>query len=96
MKEKLTLEERYKFLRKIKKSYQKAGKKEKGRILNMVKKITGLHRKRLVFLLNKKTVSLKKIVRKGRSIFSPYKYDKKLLTYLVKFGSYLFSPVVNF
>jgi Integrase core domain. len=84
MKEKLTLEERYKFLRKIKKSYQKAGKKEKGRILNMVKKITGLHRKRLVFLLNKKTVSLKKIVRKGRSIFSPYKYDKKLLTYLVK------------
>lgn len=85
MKEKLTLEERYKFLRKIKKSYQKAGKKEKGRILNMVKKITGLHRKRLVFLLNKKTVSLKKIVRKGRSIFSPYKYDKKLLTYLVKF-----------
>ena len=38
MKEKLTLEERYKFLRKIKKSYQKAGKKEKGRILNMVKK----------------------------------------------------------
>jgi hypothetical protein len=45
MKEKLTLEERYKFLRKIKKSYQKAGKKEKGRILNMVKKITGLHRK---------------------------------------------------
>jgi hypothetical protein len=90
MKEKLTLEERYKFLRKIKKSYQKAGKKEKGRILNMVKKITGLHRKRLIFLLNKKTVSLKKIVRKGRSIFSPYKYDKKLLTYLVKFWNLSF------
>jgi len=85
MREKLTLEERYKFLRKINKSYQKVGKKEKGRILNMVSKITGLHRKRLIFLLNKKVLSLKNIVRKGRSISSTYKYDKKVLIYLVKF-----------
>lgn len=83
MKERLTLEERYKFLRKINKSYQKAGKKEKGRILNIGSKITGLHRKRLIFLLNKKRWSIKKKIRKGRIISSVYKHDKRLLRLLI-------------
>lgn len=55
MREKLTFKERYKFLKKIHQDYQKAGEKQKGEILNIVCQATGLHRKRAIFLLSKKS-----------------------------------------
>jgi hypothetical protein len=49
--EKMTLDERYKYLRKMQKRYQKAGKKEKSGLLDEMEEITGLHRKSLLRLM---------------------------------------------
>jgi len=85
MREKLTLKERYKFIKKIGRSYHKARKKEKGKILNIACQVAGLHRKRLIFLLNKKRLFLSKFSSKGRAIISLYKQDGKLLKILINF-----------
>jgi transposase InsO family protein len=49
--EKMTIEERYKYLRLMKKRYVKAGRKEKGQFLDEMEEVTGLHRKSLIRLL---------------------------------------------
>ena len=83
MRDRLTLKERYKFLKKIHHGYQKAAKTKKGEILNIACQATGLHRKRLIFLLNKKRLSFGNLNRKGVLITSPYKQDEKLLKILI-------------
>jgi hypothetical protein len=50
--EKMTIEERYKYLRMMKKRYQKADKQEKGRLLIEMEAITGQHRKSLIRAMN--------------------------------------------
>lgn len=46
----MNIEERYKYLRLMKKRYTKAGRKEKTRLLDEMEEITGLHRKSLIRL----------------------------------------------
>ncbi len=50
--EKMTINERRKYLRLIKKRYAKASKLERGRLLDEMEAVTGLHRKSLIRLLS--------------------------------------------
>jgi len=50
--EKMTMNERRKYMRLIKKRYLQAGKLERGRLLDEMEAITGLHRKSLIRLLS--------------------------------------------
>lgn len=50
--EAMTIDERYKYLRQMKKRYQKADKKEKGQLLDEMEAVTGQHRKGLTRLMN--------------------------------------------
>jgi hypothetical protein len=50
--EKMTIDERRKYLRLIKKRYLKAGKLERGRLLDEMQAVTGLHRKSLIRLMS--------------------------------------------
>lgn len=50
--EKMTIDERFKYLRLVKKEYLKAGKAERGRLLDDMGPITGLHRKSLIRLMS--------------------------------------------
>jgi hypothetical protein len=52
LEEKMTIDERRKYLRLIQKRYRKATKKEKQSLLNEAEEVTGLHRKSLVRMLN--------------------------------------------
>ena len=47
----MTIDERYKYLRKMKTRYLKAGRKARSRLLDEMVAVTGLHRKSLVRLL---------------------------------------------
>ncbi len=50
--EEMTIDERRKYLRKMKKRYDTAGRREQGQLLDEMRVITGLHRKSLIRLLN--------------------------------------------
>jgi len=50
--DKMTIEERYKYLRLMKKRYVNTSRKEKGQLLDEMEEVTGLHRKSLVRLIN--------------------------------------------
>lgn len=49
--EKMTVDERRKYLRVMKKRYRKASRKERGQLLDEMEAVTGLHRKSLIRLL---------------------------------------------
>jgi hypothetical protein len=49
--EPMTIEERYQYLRRMKKRYQKADRQERSRLLDEMEAYTGLHRKSLIRLL---------------------------------------------
>jgi hypothetical protein len=48
----MTIDERFKYLRKMKKRYVDAGRKERGHLLDEMEAVTGLHRKSLIRLIN--------------------------------------------
>jgi hypothetical protein len=48
----MTIDERRKYLRKMKKRYVPAGRREKGRLLDEMEAVTGMHRKSLIRLMN--------------------------------------------
>jgi len=50
--EKMNINERRKYLRRMKKRYVKANRSEKGRLLDEMEAITELHRKSLIRLMN--------------------------------------------
>ncbi len=50
--DKMTIDERLKYLRRMKKRYTQAGRKEQGRLLDEMEMVTELHRKSLLRLLN--------------------------------------------
>jgi len=50
--EKMTMDERFKYLRLMKKRYLKAGKLERGRLLDEMEAVTRLHRKSLIRLMS--------------------------------------------
>jgi hypothetical protein len=49
--EKMTLDERWKYLRRMRKRYLKASRLERGRLLDEMEAVTGLHRKSLIRLM---------------------------------------------
>ena len=53
---KMTINERYKYLRKMRERYQVADRKERGKLLNEMEAITGLHRKSLLRLMHSSLV----------------------------------------
>lgn len=50
--DKMTIDERWKYLRTMKKRYVKAGRKERVHLLDEMEAVTGLHRKSLIRLMN--------------------------------------------
>jgi hypothetical protein len=50
--DKMTIDERWKYLRTMKKRYLKAGRTEKGRLLDEMEAVTELHRKSLIRLMS--------------------------------------------
>ena len=50
--ERMTIDERYKYLRCMKTRYEKANRTEKGALLDEMQKVIGLHRKSLIRLMN--------------------------------------------
>lgn len=50
--EKMTVDERRKYLRTMKKRYVKAGRKKRGQLLDEMEAVTGMHRKSLLRLMN--------------------------------------------
>jgi hypothetical protein len=48
----MTIDERFKYLRRMKKRYADASRKERGHLLNEMEAATGLHRKSLIRLIN--------------------------------------------
>ncbi len=57
---KMTVDERYKYLRQMQKRYKKAGRKERGRLLDEMEAVTSLHRKSLIRLMNSEIVRRKR------------------------------------
>jgi hypothetical protein len=54
--EQMTIDERYKYLRMMKARYVKADRRERGRLLDEMEAVTGLHRKSLIRRLNSRLV----------------------------------------
>ncbi|MGD2165867.1 MAG: hypothetical protein PVH50_10105 [Anaerolineae bacterium] len=50
--EKMTIDERWKYLRAMRKRYREAGRRVKGKLLDEMEAVTGLHRKSLIRLMN--------------------------------------------
>ena len=50
--EQMTIDERYKYLRKMQKRYEEAKRKERGQLLSEMEAVTGLHRKSITRLMN--------------------------------------------
>jgi len=46
--DKMTIDERWKYLRAMKKRYIKAGRTEKGQLLDEMEAVTGMHRRALI------------------------------------------------
>ena len=65
--EKMSINERRKYLRLIKKRYLKASKLERGRLLDEMEAITGLHRKSLIRLMSGSLERKTRHKRRGRT-----------------------------
>jgi len=63
--EKMTIDERYKYLKIMHKRYREAGREEKGRLLSEMEAITGLHRKSLIRMMNGYLVRKKREKQRG-------------------------------
>ncbi len=66
-KESMTLDERYKYLRLVQDRYWAADKKERGRLLDEMAEVTGLHRKSLIRLIRGEVKRKKRRKQRGRS-----------------------------
>jgi len=63
--EEMTIEERMKYLRKMQKRYRKAEKKERGKLLNEMEIVTGLHKKSLIRLMGGQIVRKRRVKQRG-------------------------------
>ena len=50
--EDMTIDERYKYLRKMRQRYRVASRQQRGELLNEMQEVTGLHRKSLIRRMN--------------------------------------------
>ncbi len=64
--ERMTIEERYKYLRMMQKRYHEAGKEERGELLREMETITQLHRKSLIRLMNGLVVRKRREKQRGQ------------------------------
>jgi hypothetical protein len=65
--EEMTIDERYKYLRKMQKRYQKAKEKERSKLLDEMQEITGYHRKYLLRLIHNKIARKSRQRQRGRT-----------------------------
>jgi hypothetical protein len=63
----MTIDERYKYLRKMQKRYQKAREKERSKLLDEMQEITGYHRKYLLRLIHSKITRKPRHRQRGRT-----------------------------
>lgn len=63
----MTIDEYWKYLRKMKKRYDQANRKEKGRLLEEMEAVTGMHRKSLVRRLNSSLERKKRCKERGET-----------------------------
>ena len=64
--ERMTIQERYKYLRMMQKRYHEAGRKERGELLAEMETITHLHRKSLIRLMNGLVVRKRREKQRGQ------------------------------
>jgi hypothetical protein len=65
--DKMTVDERYKYLRKMKSRYDHAGRKEQGHLLDEMEEVTGLHRKSLIRLMKESPQRKRRARQRGRT-----------------------------
>ena len=65
--EKMTIDERYKYLRRRKKRYVEAGRQGRSQLLDEMEEITGLNRKTLIRLLKRDLTRKPRVKQRGRS-----------------------------
>ena len=65
--DRMTIDERYKYLRKMKTRYVNASRKERGRLLDEMQAVTGLHRKSLTRLLQSNLERKPRTQQRGRT-----------------------------
>jgi hypothetical protein len=65
--DRMTIQERRKYLRQMKKRYERAVKKERGELLDEMEIITGLHRKALIRLMNGPLARKTRVKQRGKS-----------------------------
>ncbi len=65
--DRMTIDERLKYLRIRQKSYQKASRREKGELLDEMQSVTCLHRKHLIHLLKGPLVRRPRRKQRGRT-----------------------------
>lgn len=63
--EKMTIDERYKYLKIMRNRYREAGREERGQLLGEMEAITGLHRKSLIRMMNGYLVRKKREKQRG-------------------------------
>jgi len=66
--DKMTIDERQKYLRKMKKRYVQASRKEKGQLLDEMEAVTELHRKSLIRLMNGSLERKPRCRQRGRTL----------------------------
>jgi hypothetical protein len=64
--EKMNVNERRKYIHKMWKRYREAGKNEKGRLLDEIEAVTGLHRKSILRIINGRLSRQKRVRQRGR------------------------------
>jgi len=65
--EKMTIEERRKYLRKMKRRYEEGTKKERGKLLDEMEVVTGQHRKGLIRLMKGSLARKRRMKQRGKS-----------------------------
>lgn len=69
--ENMTIDERRKYLRTMKRRYDRANRKERGRLLTEMEAVTGMHRKSLTRLLNSSLERQPRVRQRGRAYDKP-------------------------
>ena len=64
--ENMTIDERRKYLRTMKRRYDRADRKERGRLLDEMEAVTGMHRKSVTRLLNSSLERQPRVRQRGR------------------------------
>ena len=78
--DRMTINERRKYLRLIQKRYRKASRKDKAQLLDEMGTVTGMHRKTLVRLMNSDLERKQRRKQRGRSYGVQVHYALKVIS----------------